>query len=43
MQEKGCNGGLVDAIYAINRELKEKYHRSEKIFGFEKSEKAYIH
>ena len=40
MQKKQINGGLIDAISSINKELKEKYHRSEKVFGFEKSQKG---
>ena len=41
MERKNCNGGIIDAVYAINDELKNKYHRQEKVAGFEKSKEGY--
>lgn len=35
-----CNGGLIDAVFAINAELERKYNRQDKVVGFEKSEKG---
>lgn len=41
MERRKCNGGIIDAVYAINDELKNKYHRQEKVAGFEKSREGY--
>ena len=40
MERKNCNSGIIDAVYAINDELKNKYHRQEKVAGFEKSKEG---
>ena len=38
--KKECNGGFIDTIDAINKCLSEKYHRTDKVFGFERSKKG---
>ena len=38
--KKFCNGGMIDAVFAINKKLKDKYNSKEKVVGFEKSEKG---
>ena len=35
MEKRRCNGSIIDTIYAINSELKDKYHRPETVVGFE--------